>query len=366
MAERVLVGMSGGVDSSVAAGLLIDKGYDTAGVTLELWKGGSDSRATGGEIGTKNGEVTCGTLKDALDAKRVCETLNIPHSTLDLTESFETEVICRFILEYKAGRTPNPCLDCNKNIKFGKMLELALLKGFDKIATGHYAKVEKSGDRFILKKPKDREKDQTYVLYSLSQHQLSHLILPLGDFTKSEIREIAAKKDFVTANRPDSQDICFVPDKDYAKFISRYTGEIFSKGNYLDLKGNPIGRHQGMIRYTIGQRKGLGMGFGRPIYVISKNPAENTVTLGDEDKLFHKKVLVNNLNFISVEKLTGAVSCSGKLRYRHLEQPCTITMIDDDTLLAEFDEPQRAPTPGQAAVFYDGDTVICGGTIMEI
>ncbi len=202
------------------------------------------------------------------------------------------------------------------------------------------------------------------MLYSLSQHQLSHLILPLGQYTKAEIRELAANKGFASANKPDSQDICFVPDGDYADFISRATGEIFSQGDYLDLEGKVIGKHAGMIRYTTGQRKGLGMGFGRPMYVICKNAEKNQVILGDEKQLFHKKVLVNNLNFISAEMLTEAVRCSGKLRYRHLEQPCSITMIDDDTLLAEFDEPQRAPTPGQAAVFYDGDTVICGGTIV--
>ncbi|MBO5106679.1 MAG: tRNA 2-thiouridine(34) synthase MnmA [Clostridia bacterium] len=344
--DKVLVGMSGGVDSSAATLILKQNGYETAGVTLRLWEG-----------------EKCGSSNDILDAAAVCKKLGIEHYVFDLKKQFEASVINKFISEYKAGNTPNPCIECNKHIKFGEMLNIAVDMGFSKIATGHYATIKKQGDRFVVVKPKDKAKDQSYVLYSLTQHQLSHTVMPLGELTKAEVRFLAEQNSLITAHKSDSQDICFVPDGDYADFISKRLGVTFPEGDYVDVNGNVIGRHKGMIRYTIGQRKGLGMCFGKPMYVLDKSPSENKVILGDEEKLFKTRVLVKDVNYMATERLLSPIDCLGKLRYRHTEQPCRIIPLDENTLLAEFTEPQRAPTAGQAAVFYDGDTVICGGVI---
>lgn len=346
--EKIFVGMSGGVDSSATAAILIDRGFNITGVTLNLYDG-----------------EKCGASKDIEDAATVCKKLGIEHFVFDFKDKFEREVISNFISEYQIGNTPNPCIECNKHIKFGAMLNATLQNGYDKIATGHYAEIKKLGDRYVIAKPKDKAKDQSYVLYSLSQHQLSHTILPLGSFTKAEVRELAEQKGLITAHKSDSQDICFVPDGDYTNFISNRLGITFPKGDYVDITGKVIGRHKGMIRYTTGQRKGLGMGFGKHMYVLDKFPTENKVVLGDEDRLFKTKVLVKKVNFMAMESLTAPINCMGKLRYRHTEQPCRIIPIDENTLLAEFSQPQRAPTLGQAAVFYDGDIVICGGVIAK-
>lgn len=342
--EKILVGMSGGVDSSAAALILKEKGYSVTGLTLKLCKEDKE--------------------QDINDAKAVCEKLGIEHLTLDLKNEFKEKVIDEFINQYKIGLTPNPCLECNKYIKFGKMLELALEKGFDKIATGHYARVEKKGERFILKKAIDISKDQSYVLYSLTQHQLKHLELPLGCLTKPEIRAKAEESGLVNANRPDSQDICFVPNGDYAAFIEESGGFVSEKGNYTDINGNILGKHQGVIHYTIGQRKGLGIALGKPQFVIDKSSETNTVVLGDEENLFKKEVLVSDVNFIPFDKLEREMRVTAKLRYRHAEQPATIYPIDDTKVKILFDEPQRAPSSGQGAVFYDGDMVVGGGKII--
>ncbi len=342
--ERVLVGMSGGVDSSAAALILKEKGYSVTGLTLKLCEYDKE--------------------QDLQDAKSVCNRLGVEHLIIDLKDSFRESVVNSFVKEYKIGLTPNPCLECNKYIKFGKMLDIAIENGFDKIATGHYARIEKMGERFILKKAIDPQKDQSYVLYSLTQHQLSHLVLPLGYMTKSQIREKAEKGGLVSANRPDSQDICFVPDGDYAAFIEKNDGIICEKGKYVDINGNFLGENQGVIHYTIGQRKGLGIALGKPQFVIDKNAETNTVILGDEEHLFKKEVLVKDVNFIPFEALETEMRVTAKLRYRHLEQPATIFPLNNGNVKIVFDEPQRAPSAGQAAVFYDGDIIVGGGKIV--
>lgn len=341
--EKVLLGMSGGVDSSAAALLLKEQGFSVTGITLELC----------------DGDNTC----NISDAKAVCEKLGIEHITLDLKKEFKEKVIFPFIEDYKKGLTPNPCLECNKHIKFGAMLEFAIENGFSKIATGHYARVEKEGERFILKKALDITKDQSYVLYSLTQKQLSHLILPLGGLSKNEIRTIAEKGGLINANRPDSQDICFVPDGDYAAFIEKTDGFVSQKGDYVDINGNVLGSHNGVINYTIGQRKGLGIALGRPQFVIDKSARGNRVVLGNEEHLFKTEVLVRDVNFISFNTPQSEMNICAKLRYRHSEQSARLIPLENGNVRLVFKEPQRAPSPGQAAVLYDGDTVLGGGII---
>lgn len=343
--EKVLVGMSGGVDSSVTASVLLDSGYDVSGATLELCKDGYD--------------------RNCEDALNVCNSLGISHFTFNLSEDFKSYVVSDFINQYLIGKTPNPCIECNRHIKFGRMIEIALENGFSKIATGHYARIKVREDgRFLLFKAKDDTKDQSYVLYGLTQHQLSRTLFPLGDFTKDEIRKIASEKGFINANRPDSQDICFVPDGDYASFIEKTTQTKAQKGEYVDIYGNVIGQHNGIIRYTLGQRKGLGIALGKPAFVIDKNSETNRVVIGDEEHLFKTCVQVENVNFIPFDKLKDRLRVSAKLRYRHIAQPAFIEPDGENGVIITFDEPQRAPSKGQAAVFYDGDMVIGGGTII--
>ena len=355
-AERIMAGMSGGVDSSVCAALLLKEGYDVSGVTLRLYDGEDyDAGLT----------KTCCSLSDAEDAKAVCMKLGIPHYVFNFKDNFSDCVIENFVSEYMSGRTPNPCIECNRKIKFAAMLDRAKTLGYDKIATGHYAIVERSENgRYLLKKAADKSKDQTYVLYCLTQEQLSRTLFPLGELTKAQVREIAAENGVVNAKKPDSQDICFVPDGDYASFIERYTGEASQKGDFIDVNGNVLGEHKGIIRYTVGQRKGLGIALGKPQFVISKSAETDAVVLGDEDKLFYKRVLIKRTNFIPFDNLEEKMRVTAKLRYRHTEQPAVIYPAQDGVIV-EFDEPQRAPSPGQAAVFYDGDIVVGGGTIVK-
>ncbi len=343
--EKVMVGMSGGVDSSVAALLLKNMGYSVFGATLFLC-GNADE-------------------KNASDALSVCQKLGAEHCTFDLKNEFSDKVITDFINEYKKGNTPNPCIVCNRCIKFGKMLEIAEENGCGKIATGHYARIEKNAEgRYLLLKAKDETKDQSYVLYMLTQNELSKVLLPLGGLTKPEIREIAMKNSLVCADRPDSQDICFVPDGDYASFIEEKEGVLYPEGDYVDINGKVLGRHKGVIRYTLGQRKGLGIALGKPQFVIDKNAESNRVVLGDEELLFKDTVKVKDINFIPFDKLKGEMRVTVKLRYRHTAQPAVIFMSGENEVTVKFDKPQRAPSAGQAAVFYDGDVVVGGGTIV--
>ena len=347
---KTLIGMSGGVDSAVTAAL-VSRENAAAGITLQLYDGNDTAM-----IEKFN--------REARDAADVCEKLGIDHSVLELKDLFKKYVIDHFINEYIAGRTPNPCIQCNINRKFGSMLEYAEKHGFDTIATGHYARIEKSGDKYLLKKAADPTKDQSYVLYGLTQSQLSRTVLPLGDYTKRQAREIAESLNLCVARKSDSQDICFVPDGDYAAFIERNRGLNFAAGDYLDLDGKILGKHKGVIHYTVGQRKGLGIALGKHAFVLSKNADTNEVVLGDEEHLFYNQVEVSGVNIIAADNLDG-IKAAGKLRYRHTEQPCVIHQTGKDTVILEFDTPQRAPSPGQAAVFYDGDIVLGGGTIVK-
>ena len=342
--EKVLVGMSGGVDSCVCATILKQKGFTVGGVTLNL----NDSFD----------------LSNIDDAKAVCDKLGLEHITAELKEDFKAFVIENFIDEYIKGNTPNPCIVCNKYIKFGKMLEIAKQNGYDKIATGHYAQIKEKDGRYLLCKAEDKTKDQTYVLYCLTQEQLSRAEFPLGALSKAQVREIAESQNLVNAKKKDSQDICFVPDGDYAAFIEKTANFVSQTGDYINLSGEKLGEHKGVIHYTIGQRKGLGIALGKPAFVISKDAKTNKVVLGDEEFLFHKKVLVRDVNFIPFDELKGEMQVTAKLRYSQKEQKAVIKPMENRQVLIEFEEPQRAASSGQAAVFYDGDIVVGGGTIV--
>ncbi len=351
--KKVAVGMSGGVDSSVCALLLWEAGYEVSGITLLLHGGNTN-------------EKVCGSTSDIDDAKAVAENLGIPLYVCDQKKAFECQVIDRFSKSYELAETPNPCILCNRYMKFDAMLSEALALGMDYIATGHYARVEydESSGRYLLKKAIDETKDQSYVLYSLTQHQLSHTLFPLGNLEKSQVRELAEQKELKTAHKKESQDICFVPDGDYASFIRRYRGVSFPEGNFVDKDGNILGKHKGIIHYTVGQRKGLGLSFPCPMYVISKNLDTNTVVLGPIDQLYQTTFYATDINLIAVEKIEGELQVSAKIRYNQKEQPATVTQIDENTIKVTFLEPQKAITKGQAVVLYDGDTVVGGGTIL--
>ena len=351
---KVLVAMSGGVDSAVSAHL-IKQEHEALGVTMKL------------HDETDNliyGENSCCSNQDIADAKSVCELVGIPHEVHDFGASFKDCVIKNFIDCYKNGSTPNPCVVCNRKIKFEALLKMALERGYDAIATGHYARIEKSENgRFLLKKATDLTKDQSYVLYSLTQHQLEHTIFPLGEMTKADAREIAEKIGFTNARKHDSQDICFVPDGDYVSFIERTTGETFKKGNFVSLDGKVLGTHEGIIKYTIGQRKGLGIAFGEPIYVIKKDIESNNIVLGRNPDLFGTKLTATNINLISCDKIIEPMRVKAKIRYNQKEQPATVIQIDENRIEVVFDEPQRAITKGQSVVLYDGDIIVGGGII---
>lgn len=348
--KKALIGMSGGVDSSVAACLMLQQQFDCAGGTMRLHDFG------------------CGGGSDVLDARAVAEKLGIPHHIFSFQPEFEEHVIRQFVSAYESGLTPNPCILCNAHLKFGAMLEKALEMGFDSVVSGHYAQVrrDETTGRYLLYKAADRSKDQTYFLACLNQHQLAHILFPLGSLTKSEVREIAEREGLVTARKRDSQDICFVPDGDYGAFLQRYTGKAYSEGDYLDFNGKVVGKHKGAACYTRGQRKGLGLAMGTPVYVCSKDMQANTVTVGPNEALFSSALRAKDWNWFPFPALREPLRVTAKIRHSLKELPATVYPEDGGFARVEFDAPQRAVTPGQTVVLYDGDDVVGGGTITDI
>lgn len=355
--SKALIAMSGGVDSSVAALLMKHAGFECVGVTMKLH----------GSVGGTFSEKACCTASDAEDARSVCVRLGMPYYVFDFTADFSRDVIDRFVTAYEIGETPNPCIDCNRYLKFDRLYRRAAELGCEYITTGHYARVEYDGrsGRYLLKKSPNAAKDQSYVLYFLTQEQLAHIKLPLGEFAdKAEVRRLAEENGLINAAKHDSQDICFVPDGDYARFIRGYTGKDYPEGDFLMKDGSVIGRHRGVIGYTIGQRRGLGISYGEPLYVCEKSAGDNTVTLGTAEDLFSRELTARDFNLISLpEPPKEPMRVSVRTRYHAEEVPATAFFRDDGTVNVRFDEPQRAISPGQAAVLYDGDAVIGGGTI---
>lgn len=353
--KKALIAMSGGVDSSVAAKIIKDAGYDCMGATMKLF----DNE----DIGLEQ-EKTCCSLSDIEDARSVARRLQMPYQVFNFKGDFEEKVIQKFIRTYENGGTPNPCIDCNKSLKFDALCQRATELGYDYVVTGHYAVIEEKNGRFCLKKAADSSKDQSYVLYSLSQAQLARTLFPLGALTKKEVRRIADANGFINANKKESQDICFVPDGDYAAFIEKHTGKTYPNGDFVDKEGHKLGTHKGIIRYTIGQRKGLGLALPAPMYVCAKDIDKNTVTLCSNAELFASTVQTEAFNWISIDNPGRPFPASARIRYNMKEAPCTVIPQENGQVQILFDEPQRAITKGQAAVVYDGDYVIGGGIII--
>ena len=357
--KKALIAMSGGVDSSVAAFLTQQSGFDCIGVTMRLYDNAPDESAD---------SSTCCSLEDVEDARSVARRLGMPFYAFNFKADFREKVIDKFVHCYECGMTPNPCIECNRHLKFDHLLRRGIELGCDFVVTGHYAQIRQDPNtgRYILYKAADLSKDQSYVLYSLTQDQLAHTHFPLGGLSKTEARAIAEKQGFINARKHDSQDICFVPDGDYVAFMQRYTGKDYPAGDFLDLNGNVVGKHQGAVRYTLGQRKGLGLAMGAPVYVCAKDMERNTVTVGPNEALYSTSLLANDWNWFPFAELTQPLHITAKARYNQPPQPATVYPEENGTARVEFDSPQRALTPGQAVVLYDGDMVVGGGTITKV
>ena len=357
--EKVIVGMSGGVDSSVAAWLLKEQGYEVVGVTMQIWQ---DQEET-----VQEEEGGCCGLSAVEDARRVARLLDIPYYVLNFKKEFKKRVMDYFAEEYLRGRTPNPCIACNRYVKWEALLHRALALGADYIATGHYARIGRlQNGRLAVRNSVTAGKDQTYALYSLTQEQLRHTLMPVGSYTKPEIREMAAKIGLPVAGKRDSQEICFIPDRDYAAFIESYTGIRMPEGNFVTEDGRVLGRHRGITHYTVGQRRGLGLPMGRRVFVREIRPDKNEVVIGEGEEVFSRSLEADHVNYMAVPELKDgeSIRCTAKIRYGHKGSPCTVTCIGKDRIRCEFDEPVRAVTPGQAVVFYQDEFVAGGGTIL--
>ncbi|MBU3158597.1 tRNA 2-thiouridine(34) synthase MnmA [Clostridium frigoris] len=357
MKKKVVIGMSGGVDSSVAAYLLQEQGYEVIGIMMKLSPDNPDY---------EENEGGCCSISAANDARRVADVLDIPFYVMNFKDIFKKNVIDNFVDEYMEGRTPNPCIVCNKTIKFDEFLRKARALGADYIATGHYAIIEKQDDRYVLKNSEDNKKDQTYALYSLTQDQLSRTLMPCGEYTKPEIRKIAEKIGLEVFKKRDSQEICFIPDNDHGNYIKKYSGREIKQGNFVDKQGKILGTHKGIVYYTIGQRKGLGIALGKPVFVSGINPITNQVVVGDEEDIFKTGLIAKDLNFIIFDTLTSNLKVTAKIRYSAIPQPATLIPMENNRVKVIFDEKQRAITKGQSVVFYLKNLVVGGGIIEKI
>ena len=358
MKKKVVVGMSGGVDSSVAAYLLKEQGYEVIGVTMQIWQDEEEA--------AKEENGGCCGLTAVDDARRVAQALDIPYYVMNFKKEFKCRVIDYFVEEYLQGRTPNPCIACNRYVKWESLLQRSMEIGADYIATGHYARIDQlPNGRFAIRNSVTAAKDQTYALYNLTQFQLSHTLMPVGDYTKEEIRQIALDRKLPVAHKPDSQEICFVPDQDYASFIDREVpGRVAGPGNFVTKDGKVLGQHKGITHYTVGQRRGLEIAAGHRIFVTEIRPETNEVVLGENEDTFTDTVICDQVNFMAIPDLTEPVRALAKIRYNHKGEYCTLEKQADGKVICSFERPVRAATPGQAVVFYDGEHVLGGGTIL--